>query len=227
MHLEKTHKLLKVQKIKKKAGIRFPYGDKNGRLLFSLMSSSNRGFRVLRGVTDKHLKNFDIPVDAQIIRVSFNLGLIRVLWVNASSHKFSDKEETGRGLLMNRSEFTTPCQRTWKIVARKLGVFPVDLDYYIFSLGTTLCKRFGELCFICPLTEICWSCEKGSVAESRGAKWQEGCFSFGRADPGIDRLIVRTCVECPCSTVDVYMKEICSRNKSYACMQGKVGAPLK
>jgi len=213
--LEKTHESLKNKQIKERVGIHFPYGDKNGRLLFSIMSKSNRGLGVLEGVTDEHLKNFNIPVDSQIIRVGFNSGLIRITRIDAKSFKFKEKEKHGRGLLMTRSDFTEPCQLAWKLIAEKLNVFPVDLDHYVWSLGSILCKRYGELCYMCPLTEICWSREKGSVAESRGAKWQEGCFSFGRAQPGIDRLIVRTCAECPCYIIDVHMNKTCNRSENY------------
>jgi len=213
--LEELHNSLKRKEIKKRAGIRFPYGDKNGRLLFSLMSKSSRGLDVLKGIKDEHLRNFNIPVDAQIIRVSLNTGFIRITWVDAEQLRFKESKKVGYGLAITRSDFTEPCQHLWKLIAQKLNIFPVDLDYYIWSLGSILCKRYGEFCYICPLKVVCWSWEKGSVAESRGVDWQEGCFSFGRAEPGIDRLILRTCKECPCYKIGLEMKKECVRDKSY------------
>jgi hypothetical protein len=218
--LEELHKTLLKEENKKKVSLNFPYGDKNGRLLLSLMSPSVRGFGLLKGVRDEHLKNFNVPVDSQVIRVTLNLGLIRLAWVRTTIINLRSRKKTFtiHGLSITRSDFAEPCQYVWKNVAERLDIFPVDIDYYVYSLGSIICKRFGKLCFLCPLQNICWSVEKGSVAESRGVDVREGCFSFGRADPNVDRLILRICEQCPCYQGTLH-GNYCVRNVKYATKQ--------
>lgn len=215
--LSEIHDRLKNKNTRDKLGINFPYGDKNGRLLYSMMTNTSRGYGILNGITDEHLRNFDIPVDSQIIRISLNTGLIRIEKIKVKKLEFNKK--SGDGIDILRSDFAVPPQHLWKLIATKLDIFPVDLDYYLWSLGSILCKRYGELCYLCPLSEICWSYEKGSVAESRGALWPEGCFSFARPTPNIDKLILRTCEECSCKQVDLYMNKTCNRSREYMTKQ--------
>ncbi len=68
------------------------------------------------------------------------------------------------------------------------------------------CKRYGEFCNICPLTEVCWSYEKGSVAESRGVDRDQGFF-VSRSQSDMDRFILRTCTQWPCHSNNVYSEE--------------------
>jgi hypothetical protein len=175
-----------------------PYGDKNGRLLIALLSKCERGFGVLKDVKPKHLYHFNLPVDSQVVRVSLNSGLLKFTYVKSKKYKLKvgKSQRSGKGININKVLLTQICQRAWKIVAEKIGCFPIDLDIYVWSVGTMLCKRFGKLCSLCPLKNICNSVERGYVGESRGVDWFKGCFCLGK--PQLKAFaILRTCRECP------------------------------
>ena len=213
--LEKIQLKLENTDIKRKVGIHFPYGKKNGRLLFTMMTKNIRGFGFLKGVKKVHLKNFNLPVDSQVIRVSLNSGLIKFTSLNLGDIKIGKKD--GQGVEIARADLTEVCQKAWKLVAEKLGLYPIDLDYYIWSLGKTFCKTYGELCYLCPLTKICDSWNSGYIKESRGVDWNKGCFSFGRAG-NIDRLILRTCTGCP-DYKSTIMGMGCMRGEKYRVLR--------
>jgi len=208
--LEKLH--LRFMKEKRRG---FPYGDKNGRLMVCTMSQSRRGFGVLKGVRPEHLKSFNMPVNSQVIRVSLNSGLIKFAYVEAREYKITirrkgeEEEIKGLGIGLDEIPFVEICQKAWKIIASKLDIYPIDLDIYIWSIGTILCKRFGRLCSLCPLWAVCESVKRGYVGESRGVEWFKGCFSL--AKPQLKAFaIIRTCNYCP-----DYINGICKRDEKY------------
>lgn len=186
--LEELHRKFKQDKQKN-----IPYGDKNGRLLIALLSKCERGFGVLKDVKSKHLYHFNLPVDSQVVRVSLNSGLIKFTYVKSKKYKLKvgGVKEVERGLI-NEVLLTQICQKAWKIAAEKIECFPIDLDIYIWSIGTMLCKRFGKFCSFCPLKNICNSVEREYVGESRGVDWFKGCFCL--AKPQLKAFaILRTC----------------------------------
>jgi len=195
----------------------FPYGDKNGRLMVALMSNSKRGFGVLKGVKSKHLRHFDLPVNSQVIRLSLNSGLIKILDVKSEEYSSGKGKEIkrGRGLKLTqdiKKGLVMVCKKLWRVIANKLKIFPVDLDIYVWSLGAIICKRFGKFCSLCPLNEICDSVKRGYVGESRGVDWYRGCFTLGK--PQLNTIpIIRVCKDCP--DFDPQRRK-CKRDKNYA-----------
>jgi len=182
--------LEKMQLILEKKGVfPFTYSKKNGRFLLTVMSENRRGHGLLKSVVREHLSNFNLPVDSQVIRVSLNTGLIKMMRV--ADREIVIKNRLGRGLMIKRSDLTEPCQRAWRLVSSRVGLLPVELDIYVWSGGSLFCKHFGEYCFACPLTVVCDSWATKLVRESRGADWDKGTFSFCRPQTGVDRLILR------------------------------------
>ena len=220
--LELLHLRLISGNILKCAGKKlFPYGDKNGRLMIALMSSSKRGFGVLKGVKPKHLRYFNLPVNSQVIRVTLNSGLIKFSSMNSDEYSISTRKRrkevvrTGRGIKLDadiEKALIEICKKVWRHIANKIKLFPIDLDIYIWSLGAILCKRFGKFCSLCPLYDVCESVERGFVGESRGVDWTRGCFTLGK--PQLNTIpIIRICKDCP-----DYNRRLkrCQRDRSYA-----------
>ena len=201
--LEDLHKDLLSKKIK----LSFPYGEKNGRFMFTVMTKSRRGYDVMKGVYPEHLKHFDLPVDTQIVRVGLNSGIIRLEEVISDQFVMLKKE--GRALPMGPF-LSEICKKAWKLVADEIGLIPAELDWYVWSIGANICKRFGDLCFICPLISMCSSVENMYVKESRGVDWYRGCFSMAKPHPTAFG-IVRTCKDCP----DFKNQNKCNRGDNY------------
>lgn len=201
--LESLHEDL----LNKKIRLSFPYGEKNGRFMFTVMTQSRRGYNVIEGIYPEHLKHFDLPVDTQIIRVGLNSGIIRLEDVISDQLTMLKKE--GHALPMG-PYLSEICKKAWKLVANEIGLIPAELDWYVWSIGANICKRFGDMCFICPLISMCGSVENMYVKESRGVDWYRGCFSMARPHPTAFG-IVRTCKDCP----DFKNQNKCSRGDNY------------
>jgi hypothetical protein len=180
--------------LERKTELPFTYAKKNGRFLLSSMADTRRGHNVLKHVTHEHLLNFNLPVDSQIIRVSLNTGLLKMTTVNSETitlPKGKGKQTiTGQGRIIMRSDLTEPCQAAWRLVSERVGMVPAEIDFYVWSNGSLLCKHFGNYCFVCPFTAACESWTTRLVRESRGAEWTNGSFSFCRPQ-SLDALILR------------------------------------
>lgn len=176
----------RLERVKKFLGINFSLGPKTGALLLSLMTENRRGFGVLRGVSREQTARLAAPVDSAVIRVMLNTGLVKIVHVNP-------ERTEGR---FTRSILTEVCQRAMELMAGRLGLIPIELDEYVWSVGTTACKHRGKFCFICPLTGICDSWIHGYVKESSGAEYLKRCFSFARPQTHKNALYLRGCGNC-------------------------------
>lgn len=125
-------------------------------------------------------------MDSAVIRVMLNTGLVKIVHVNPEVRE-------GR---FTRSILTEVCQLAMELMAGRLGLIPIELDEYVWSVGTTACKHRGKFCFICPLTGICDSWIYGYVKESSGAEYLERCFSFARPQTHKNALYLRGCRNC-------------------------------
>ena len=77
---------------------------------------------------------------------------------------------------------TEIAQKAWKLVAEKLKITPMELDYIIFSIGALICNRFGKNCYCCPITDKCESWERKKVFEGSGVEWyKSGGFSYAKS----------------------------------------------
>jgi len=177
----------KRKKLKEQLCIDFALGPKTGLLLLSVMTENRRGFGVLEGVSKEQVKGLKAPVDSAVIRVMLNSGLVKIMSV-------APEREEGK---FTRSVMTEVCQHAMDILAEKLGILPIELDEYIWGVGTIPCKHRGAFCFICPMTEICDSWRHGFVKESSGAEYLERCFSFARPQTAKNALYLRGCQTCP------------------------------
>ena len=188
-----------VDRLKEELGIEFSLGPKTGSLLLSLMTENGRGFGVLRGVNREQTAKLAPPVDSAVIRVMLNTGLVKITHVNP-------QRKEGR---FTRSILTAVCQRSMELMAGRLELMPIELDEYIWSIGTTACKHRGKFCYICPLTVMCDSWIYGYVKESSGAKYRDRCFSFARPQTQKNALYLRGCETCPhqgqCRVIDETM----------------------
>jgi len=174
-------------------GITFPFSLKAGRLFFTMMTKSDRGFDLMNDVSDEHVKAFNLPVDAQVLRVALNTRLIDVKWVKAEKVKIGETE--AKVLVLQRSDMTELAQVAWKLIADNIGVPPVELDYLIYSVGSLVCNRFGNMCYACPITDVCYSWGRKKIAEGSGVDWnKKGMFSYGKG--GFDALVFRPCSKC-------------------------------
>lgn len=186
--------------LKEQLGMNFSLGPKIGVLLFSVLTDNRRGFGLLKGVSREQIKGLKAPVDSAVIRVMLNTGLVKITFV-------TPERREGR---FTRTDMTEVCQRAMDILAEKLGILPIELDMYIWAVGTMPCKHRGRFCFICPLTEICDSWKYGYVKESSGAEYTYRCFSFARPQTGQNALYLRCCHTCPhqslCRETNIPMK---------------------
>ena len=174
-------------RVKKQLGMNFALGPKTVLLLLSVMTENRRGFGVLRGVTREQIKELKAPVDSAVVRVMLNTGLVKITFVNPT---------LAQGKLA-RTDLTDVCQRGMDLLAERLGILPIELDEYVWAIGTIPCKHRGAFCFICPLTEICDSWRQGYVRESSGAEYLNRCFSFARPQTEKNALYLRGCQTCP------------------------------
>jgi len=188
--------------LKKQLGMDFALGPKTGLLLLSVMTANRRGFGVLKGVSRDQVKGLKAPVDSAVIRVMLNTGLVKITYVTL---------ERREGKFI-RSAMTEACQKAMDMFAEKLSILPIELDEYIWAVGTMPCKHRGAFCFICPLTELCDSWKHGYVKESSGAEYLKRCFSFARPQTAKNALYLRGCHTCPhkssCEVIDI-QKGIC------------------
>lgn len=152
-------------KLKKQLGMEFALGPKTGLLLLSIMTANRRGFGVLKGVSRDHVKGLKAPIDSAVIRVMLNTGLVKITYV-------APKKE--RKFL--RSIMTEVCQKAMDMFAEKLGILSIELDEYIWAVGTMPCKHRGAFCFICPLTELCDSWRHGYVKKAAELNIQTDVF---------------------------------------------------
>lgn len=174
--------------IKKYLGINFPYSLKAGRLLFTMITANRRGFNLIES-TAEQIKEFNLPVDSQILRVALNTGLIEIIFCKTQLKDIGGKE--AQIIVLKRSDMTEIVQKAWKAVSKKLDICPMELDYIIFSIGALVCNRFGKSCYCCPFTKYCKSWEKKKIFEGSGVEWNiAGGFSYAKS--GKDALIFRT-----------------------------------
>jgi len=174
-------------RLKQQLGINFALGPKTGLLLLSVMTDNRRGFGVLRGVRRDQVRGLKAPIDSAVIRVMLNTGLVKITSINP-------KRREGR---FTRTDMTDVCQRAMDLFAERLGILPIELDMYIWAVGTIPCKHRGRFCFICPLMELCDSWMYGYVKESSGAEYLKRCFSFARPQTAKNALYLRGCRTCP------------------------------
>jgi hypothetical protein len=186
---EKFSDMESANRLKDLLGIEFSLGPKTCLLLLSLMTDNRRGFGVLRGASREQTARLSAPVDSAVIRVVLNTGLVKITYVNPL-------RKEGR---FTRSTMTAACQRSVDLMAEHLGLMPIELDEYIWSVGTTACKHRGRFCYVCPLTSLCDSWIYGYVKESSGADYLERCFSFARPQTQRNALYLRGCENCPSS----------------------------
>jgi len=178
---------------KEYVGIAFPYSLKAGRLFLTMMTKNERGFDLMNDVRDDQVEELNLPVDSQVLRVALNTGLINVNWVNAENLTFSDRK--AKVLHLKRSDMTELARVAWKLVAKNIGVPPIELDYLVYSIGSLLCNRFGKICYACPITDVCYSWAKRQIMEGNGADWNRmGMFSYGKG--AFDALVFRPCPKC-------------------------------
>lgn len=174
---------------KKKYGMKFAWGPKIGALLLSSMTDNLRGFNFLSGVNREQVKNLKAPVDSAVIRVMLNTGLVKIRYVSSSLKE---------GRIM-RGDMTKVCQETMDEISRRLNLFSIELDHYIWEIGSLVCKHRGRFCFLCPMDSLCESWQHEYVRESSGKDYRERCFSFARPQTARNALYLRGCENCPYS----------------------------
>ncbi|ACV46585.1 MULTISPECIES: hypothetical protein [Halomicrobium] len=177
-------------------GIQFSFSKKIGRLLFTLMTKNERGYDLLNGVSRDQVENFNLPVDAQIIRVTLNLGLLKIETtakedVTFEASKDGKKEEvTKEGIELQRSDLDQVCRRVWQELAAEVSRAPAELDHILWSVGSTLGNRRGALCMTCPLGSVCDAWKQKEIYEAGGSQWNDGGYTFARAHTDRDKMII-------------------------------------
>jgi hypothetical protein len=192
--LEVIQSLLEnYDEIKKYLGITFPYSLKAGRLFLTMMTKNERGFDLIDGVNNEQVKELNLPVDAQVLRVALNTGLIEIMWVDSENFEFEGRK--AKVLYLKRSDMTELARVAWKLVAENIGIPTIELDYLVYSVGSLTCNRFGKSCYACPITDICKSWADKKIKEGAGVDWDKvGLFSYGKGE--FDALVIRPCEKC-------------------------------
>jgi len=192
--LEVMQSLLEnYDEIKTYLGLSFPYSLKAGRLFLTMMTKNERGFDLMDGVNKEHVRELNLPVDAQVLRVALNTGLIEITWVQ--TEEFEHNGRNAKVLPLMRSDMTELGRVAWKLVAENINIPVIELDYLIYSIGSLLCNRFGKSCYVCPITDVCKSWSKRKIREGSGVDWNRiGMFSYGKGE--FDALVIRPCERC-------------------------------
>lgn len=99
------------------------YGQKTGGLLIRLI--------IELGISNIEIKN--IPIDRHDIEISYLNGII-------DNNKLSNEEITKLGTI-------------WVESSIKYGVNPIDIDKYLWTIGSRLCAK--KMCDMCPLKINC------------------------------------------------------------------------
>ena len=174
---------------RERIGLTFPYSKKIGRLLFTLMTDNERGYDLMKGVQREHVENFNLPVDAQIIRITLNLGILQIESIESEELKFGEEDDTREGIELQRDDLAEVCRRAWQEVSEQVDKVPAELDHILWSVGGTLGNRRGALCMACPLGEVCDAWESKEIYEAGGSQWRQGGYTFARAHTNRDNMV--------------------------------------